>query len=232
VIRHLALLLTARNILITLAAVLTLSANRDYFREVRRDIGAAKPRIVSWLIWAGGTLIGVVQASRAGHGQLPAVCYDAACAAGCAAIVAASWRRGDREIGRLDRVCLRLGAVALIFLAGSAVWPVLIPLAPAVALSVGADFIAYAPTFQHGWERPGEEPWRPYAKFTLGAALTLTALLYADLTQAVPVARAVTGAIYPAYLLAANTTMVVIILASPHRTRAVPAGSDTPNAVR
>jgi hypothetical protein len=206
-----------RGALVVAAALLTISANWDYFREVRADVDAAKPRVVSWLIWTGATLIGAGQAARAGLGQIPAVCYDAACAAGCAAIVVAAWRRGDWEVDRLDRVCLWLGGGALAALAASGVWPALIPLVPAVALSVAADFIAYTPTFRHGWKRPDEEPWRPYAKFTLGAGLTLAALLYTDLTRAVPAGRAVTGAIYPAYLLAANAAMVVIVLATPYR---------------
>jgi hypothetical protein len=85
----------------------------------------------------------------------------------------------------------------------------------AVAVSVATDFLAYLPTFHHAWNRPGEEPWLPYAMFGAAAALVL---FVADF-------RVLAGVIYPTYLFAADAAMVIMILASPHHAAPLPSAS-------
>jgi hypothetical protein len=90
-----------------------------------------------------------------------------------------------------------------------------IPMSWAVAVSVATDFLAYLPTFHHAWRRPSEEPWLPYAMFGAAAGLVL---LVADF-------RVLAGVIYPTYLFAADAAMVIMILASPHRTAPLPSAN-------
>ena len=198
---------------IVLSSALTAGAALPYLLDIVR--GRAKPRIASWSIWAVVQAIGAASAFTAW--QLPGACYTLLCAAGCAAVVFLGWRHGSREFGRLDAVCVTLAAEGVALLAVASWMPRLIPMSWAIAVSVGTDFLAYLPTFQHAWNRPGEEPWLPYAMFGAAAALVL---FVADF-------RVLAGVIYPTYLFAADAAMVIMILASPHRPAPLPSASRT-----
>lgn len=188
--------------LTVLGSALTAAAALPYILDIVR--GRARPRIASWGIWA------VVQAVGAASGfaawQLPGACYTLFCAAGCAAVVLLGWRHGSRDFGPLDAVCVTLAAEGVVLLGLAAAAPGLVPMSWAVAISVATDFLAYLPTFRHAWLKPEEEPWLPYAMFGAAAALVLVPADFSVLA----------GVIYPAYLLAADAAMVVMILASPH----------------
>ncbi len=125
------------------------------------------------------------------------------------------WRHGSREFGRLDAVCVTLAAEGVALLAVASWMPRLIPMSWAVAVSVATDFLAYLPTFHHAWRRHSEEPWLPYAMFGAAAG---PVLLVADF-------RVLAGVIYPTYLFAADAVMVIMILASPHRTAPLPSAN-------
>jgi len=194
-----------------LSSMLTAAAALPYILDIGR--GRARPRIASWGIWTVVQAIGAASAFTAG--QLPGACYTLLCAAGCAAVVFLGWRHGSREFGRLDAVCVTLAAEGVALLAVASWMPWLIPMSWAVAVSVATDFLAYLPTFHHAWRRPSEEPWLPYAMFGAAAGLVL---LVADF-------RVLAGVIYPTYLFAADAAMVIMILASPHRTAPLPSAS-------
>jgi hypothetical protein len=196
-----------------LSSALTAAAALPYILDIVR--GRAKPRIASWSIWAVVQAIGAASAFTAW--QLPGAYYTLLCAAGCAAVVFLGWRHGSREFGRLDAVCVTLAAEGVALLAVASWMPRMIPMSWAVAVSVGTDFLAYLPTFQHAWNRPGEEPWLPYAMFGAAAALVL---FVADF-------RVLAGVIYPTYLFAADAAMVIMILASPHHAAPLPSASRT-----
>ena len=196
-----------------LSSALTAAAALPYILDIVR--GRARPRIASWGIWTVVQAIGAASAFTAR--QLPGACYTLLCAAGCAVVVFLGWRHGSREFGRLDAVCVTLAAEGVALLAVASWMPGLLPMSCAVAVSVATDFLAYLPTFHHAWRRPGEEPWLPYAMFGAAAALVL---FVADF-------RVLAGVIYPAYLFAADTAMVIMILASPHRTAPLPSAGRT-----
>ena len=191
-----------------LSSALTAAAALPYIIDIVR--GRARPRIASWGIWTVVQAIGAASAFTAR--QLPGACYTLLCAAGCAVVVFLGWRHGSREFGRLDAVCVTLAAEGVALLAVASWMPGLLPMSCAVAVSVATDFLAYLPTFHHAWCRPGEEPWLPYAMFGAAAALVL---FVADF-------RVLAGVIYPAYLFAADTAMVIMIVASLHRTVPLP----------
>lgn len=203
-----------RTLAIVISGGLTVIAALPYLLAILRD--QASPRLASWGIWTAAQAVGTVAAVKAG--QYPAACYVAACGAGCAAVVVLGWRAGGRDFGRQDAVCAILASAGVVLLAAAALLPRMIPLSLAVAVSVVTDFLAYVPTFAHGWRRPREEPWRVYTLYAAGALLALAVTL-APGEPAAP-----TGVIYPAYLLAADTAMVTLILASPHRKDILPAG--------
>jgi len=193
------------------SSALTAAAALPYVLDIIR--GRARPRMMSWGIWAVVQAVGAASAFSAR--QLPGACYTLFCAAGCAAVVFLGWRHGSRDFGPLDAVCVALATEGVALLAVAAVRPRLVPLSWAVAVSVATDFLAYLPTFRHAWLKPGEEPWLPYALFGAAAALVL---VVADF-------RILAGVIYPVYLLAADAAMVDMIRLSPHGRNALPSAS-------
>jgi len=85
----------------TAAALLVINASWGYLSEVRAR--TADPRLASWAIFTAA--LGVGAAGSAVARQWPSACLTAAGAVTCAAILAAGWRHGDREFGRLDSAC-------------------------------------------------------------------------------------------------------------------------------
>ena len=193
------------------SSALTAVAALPYILDIIR--GRARPRIASWGIWTVVQAVGTVSAFTAR--QLPGACYTLFCALGCAAVVLLGWRYGSRDFGPLDAVCVALATEGVVLLAVAAALPRLVPLSWAVAVSVATDFLAYLPTFRHAWLRPDEEPWLPYALFGAAAALVLMVADY----------RILAGVIYPMYLFAADSAMVLMILASPHGRDTLPSAS-------
>ena len=110
---------------------------------------------------------------------------------------------------------MALATEGVALLAVATALPQLVPLSWAVAVSVATDLLAYLPTFRHAWLRPQEEPWLPYALFGAAAALVLWVADH----------RILVGGIYPMYLFAADATMVIMILVSPHGRDIVPAAT-------
>jgi hypothetical protein len=185
-----------------LSSALTAAAALPYILDIVR--GRARPRIASWGIWAVVQAVGTVSAFAAR--QLPGACYTLICAVGCTVVVLLGWRHGSRDFGPLDAVCVALAAEGVALLALAAAAPRFVPMSWAIGISVGTDFLAYLPTFHHAWLKPQEEPWLPYALFGAAAALVLWVADY----------QVLAGLIYPLYLFAADSAMVVMILASPH----------------
>ena len=183
-------LLTAASVVVTLAAGVL---------YVRAALQEARPKMVSWLGWTALLVIGAVSALE--EGQVPAAVYILACAAMCAAVVLLVWRRGGWALAWLDRVSLAGVTAGLVLLAAarSPGW--------ATGVTVAVDAAAYVPTAVHAWQEPGEEPWPAYALFAAGAGLSLAAAHV----------LAFTAVAYPAYLLAADTAVMTVILARRRR---------------
>lgn len=176
-------------------------------RDRQRGRETVNPRIASWGIWTAAQAVGT--AAALADSQVPSALYTLVCALGCAAVVTLGWRQGERVFERLDTVCATLASCGVALLILTVVTPRAIPMGTVVAISAGTDFLAYLPTFKHGFMAPREEPWVVYAMFGAGAGLALAAAALGAMTM--------TGVVYLLYLLAADSAMVVIILASPHR---------------
>jgi len=147
--------------------------------------------------------MGVAAAGAGLAGAWPALALAAAGAGTSAVILAAGWRHGDREAGRLDAAGLTAG------LAGTAMLAAGLPGWAAVAVSVAADLAAFAPTYANGWR--GEEPAVPWAVIAAAAGLALAGAARA------PAA----GLIFPAYELAACTAMAAVARAGARRSARV-----------
>ena len=174
------------------AAALVIHGSAGYIRDVA---AGAAPRLATWVVFT--VAMGEGTAAAAIKGAWPSAGLTLAGTVTCAAIVAAGWRHGQRDIKRLDRACAALALAGVGFLAAADVDPRLLPVAVAIAVSVGADGLAFAPTFANGWR--GAEPWRPFAQFGLAAALTLAAA-----------GGGLAGVIYPGYEVVINAAMAAI----------------------
>lgn len=179
-----------------LIAGLVIWASAGYVVAVVRH--QAFPRLASWAIWT--LAMGVAAA-----GALDARQYSSAILAGtgsitAAAILAAGWRWGRREVALLDRIGLAVGGTGVVFLAISLAFPS-VPVAISVAVSVATDMAAFLPTWVNGAR--GMEPLGPYAKLWIAAAIAMAA------SSTGPVA----GQIFPLYEILACGLMFVIVLA-------------------
>ena len=152
-----------------------------------------------------GGLAAIIGTAALVSGQFPAAVLSLASAAECAAVTVCALRIPARErddpviIGgrvRLDWICLTGGVAGLVLLA------VVRAPATSTAVSLGTDFIAYALTLVHFWRQPDEEPWQSYALYALSGLLALAA---ADRSLFVAIG-------YPAYLLAADSAGVAVII--------------------
>lgn len=174
------------------SAAVTLIAWALYVRSALS--GDARPQAPSWAAW--GALLIAGSAAALSAGQVPAGTYGLACAAACVTVAVLAVR-GGWQVTRTDAACLAAAAAGLALLAvvRSPGW--------AVALTAGADLAAYLPTLAHAWRDPRGEPWPAYALYAAGAALALAAVR----------SWSFTAAAYPAYLLAADAAVTVMILA-------------------
>ena len=175
-----------------LSVAVTLIASALYVRSALS--GDARPQASSWSAW--GALLIVGSAAALSAGQVPAGTYGLACAAACVTVAVLAVR-GGWQVTRSDAACLAAAAAGLVLLAivHSPGW--------AVALAAGADLAAYVPTIAHAWRDPSGEPWSAYGLYAAGAALALAA---------VP-SWSFTAVAYPAYLLAADAAVTVMIIA-------------------
>jgi hypothetical protein len=181
---------------------------RDTLRGLRNpdDPQAVRPVVMSWLVWTAILAIG--GAASMSTGQLPATVFTFALAAECGLVAVLAMcipvaRRdepyrvalGRRRI-RLDVLCLPGAVAGLVLLA------VVRAPGPAVAVSVGTDFIACVPTVVHSWGFPYSEAWSSYAWSGMSAAAALAAARHLTMTAVA----------YPAYLVVADTVTTAVIL--------------------
>jgi hypothetical protein len=193
--------------LVVTADVLTVFANWPYIQAVRARVLPARPRLVTWLVFAAATAVPAAGSFRTGDWTDGA--FLAALSAGCLGVLVTGWRYGSRHVGWFGSVCLALGAAGVGALAVSVVRPAAVTATQVLVLSVMTDFVAFLPTYHHGWYAPHEEPPRPWALFAVGSALTLAA----------SAPGSADALLWPAYLLAADGFMLFLVLVARERDR-------------
>ncbi|MDB5163177.1 MAG: hypothetical protein JWO54_726 [Candidatus Saccharibacteria bacterium] len=184
-------------LLIVASSILTVVAVVPYLIAVVRR--KTKPRIVSWFIWS--LLTGISAVASYSDQQYPSGILLTVAALGTLSVVVLGWRFGDKEIGRLDLVCL-IGA-----LVGVLLWQVFDSPALAILAAVTIDIIGGIPTWFHIWRKPHEETAITFALSFLGAFCTL--LASQDWK--------VTAIAYPLYLVLTNLFMASLIYIGQHR---------------
>jgi hypothetical protein len=194
--------------LILLSSVLGTSSTVPYIvATVRRN---TRPKLVTWGTWSA--LTAVAGAASASTGDYPSAAFSLVGTAATAAVVVAGVRFGDRQVSRLDLVCLA-GVVT-----GFALWRTLDLPGIAVLAACVIDCVGLVPTLVHGWRRPDEETALTYGAIAAGGVFA---------TLAAWGTWTVTAVAYPIYVAVSMGLCCALILARRRRRPAVAATAPT-----
>ena len=180
--------------LVTMGALISAAGSVPYILAVIR--GTARPRLVSWGVWA--VLAGVMTVSAFIEGAMASVAMTAITFIACATVTILGWQRRTGGINRVDMVCL-VGAV--LGIASLAIFKS--PLI-ALAVSVAVDIIAFIPTLMHAWTSPYEESLTCFALSALGGTLAVLAVLVGEVSVA--------ALLYPVYSMVFNGLAALLIM--------------------
>ena len=180
--------------LVTIGALISAAGSVPYILAVIR--GTARPRLVSWGVWA--VLAGVMTVSAFIEGAMASAVMTAITFIACATVTILGWQRRTGGIKRVDMVCLVGAVLGIISLA--------IFKSPLVALtvSVAVDIIAFIPTLVHAWTSPYEESLTCFALSALGGTLAVLAVLAGEIS--------VVALLYPAYSMVFNGLAALLIV--------------------
>ena len=180
--------------LVTIGALISAAGSVPYILAVIR--GTARPRLVSWGVWA--VLAGVMTVSAFIEGAMASAAMTAITFIACATVTILGWQRRTGGINRVDMVCL-VGAV--LGIASLAIFKS--PLI-ALAVSVAVDIIAFIPTLMHAWTSPYEESLTCFALSALGGTLAVLAVLAGEIS--------VVALLYPVYSMVFNGLAALLIV--------------------
>ncbi len=147
-----------------ISCVLSVVGYIPYIRGMIK--GEVKPHIFSWIIW---TLLGVIVTSaQFVKGAGPGAWSTGVATAICVAIVALTFKQGDKSVTASDWVSflIALAAIPVWRLTDDPVW--------AIYLVTFVYFMAYWPTFRKSYHRPHEEALFAYI---LGVIKNIVAIL-------------------------------------------------------
>ena len=180
--------------LVTMGALISAAGSVPYILAVIK--GTARPRLVSWGVWA--VLAGVMTVSAFIEGAMASAVMTAITFIACATVTVLGWQRRTGGINRVDMVCL-VGAV--LGIASLAIFKS--PLI-ALAVSVAVDIIAFIPTLMHAWTSPYEESLTCFALSALGGTLAVLAVLVGEIS--------VVALLYPVYSMVFNGLAALLIM--------------------
>lgn len=155
--------MTLKLFIIILSGIITILGYIPYIIDTIKN--KTKPRIVTWFIWS--LLNGISCIASFSEQQYSTAALMFCFALGTIAITVFGWKRGDKDINRLDIICLS-GAIIGIIL-----WAVLRSPSVAIIILILVDFIGGIPTLVHSWKKPDEETLTTYIMSFIGASLTL-----------------------------------------------------------
>jgi hypothetical protein len=175
-----------------IAGILALVATVPYLRDIVR--GSTKPQRATWMIWT--TLSFVVFASQWASGATWSLALTAGQAIAGGTVFALALRRGVGGVSRIELALLGLAGLGVVgwLLAGN---PVV-----ATCSVVAADLIAVALMLPKTYRQPRSETLSTYA---IGLVSTPFALAAVGSTTPSLV-------IYPLYILAADSAVVIMIV--------------------
>ena len=180
--------------LVTIGALISAAGSVPYILAVIR--GSARPRLVSWGVWA--VLAGVMTVSAFIEGAMASAVMTAITFIACATVTILGWQRRTGGINRVDMVCL-VGAVLGITSLAIFKSPLI-----ALTVSVAVDIIAFIPTLVHAWTSPYEESLTCFALSALGGTLAVLAVLAGEIS--------VVALLYPVYSMVFNGLAALLIV--------------------
>jgi hypothetical protein len=167
---------TVRDYLSVLSGIVILIAFAPFIMAIVR--GRAKPRKVTWLVWATGDwiILGGMIASETISGLIAAACL------GATTIFLLSLRYGEKGWEARDVVCLCLSALAI------ALWQYFGESSLGIAFSCLSLMIAAWPTYVSAYYRPENEDrltWIIFNVSSLLGVLAISHLTFADIAPPV-----------------------------------------------
>lgn len=180
--------------LVTIGALISAAGSVPYILAVIR--GTARPRLVSWGVWA--VLAGVMTVSAFIEGAMASAVMTAITFIACATVTILGWQRRTGGINRVDIVCL-VGAVLGITSLAIFKSPLI-----ALTVSVAVDIVAFIPTLVHAWTSPYEESLACFALSALGGTLAVLAVLVGEIS--------VVALLYPVYSMVFNGLAALLIV--------------------
>ena len=184
---------------IYVAAILRLYGGMAYLKATLS--GRAKPKAVSWLIWAMIPLITFFIELSAGVGLIAIVTL--ALGLSPLMVVIAAFKT-DRKLFRADLLDIFCITIALL---GIGFWAITQDTFTAIVVLIVADFISAIPTLRKTIHNPQSEYPFTYALSAFSMILALLA------TQEISFAAFA----FPAYVLFINTLLVSLIMFSPRK---------------
>ena len=180
--------------LVTMGALISAAGSVPYILAVIK--GTARPRLVSWGVWA--VLAGVMTVSAFIEGAMASAVMTAITFIACATVTILGWQRRTVGINRVDMVCL-VGAVLGITSLAIFKSPLI-----ALTVSVAVDIVAFIPTLVHAWTSPYEESLTCFALSALGGTLAVLAVLVGEVS--------VVALLYPVYSMVFNGLAALLIV--------------------
>lgn len=162
-----------------------------YFRAIFK--GSTKPHGITWLIWSAlNTLIFYQQLT---HDAGPGAWVTGAAAIANFCVFLSSFRYGERNITRFDRLCLLLAGLSI------TTWIYTIESEISVILASITFIIGFVPTFLKSIHKPNEETTATFGLNSIKFLIALFAMTSFTLTTS----------LYPAVLFAINAFFAIFL---------------------
>lgn len=155
-----------KEIISTIAVVLTFVAYIPYYRDILKD--KTRPHIYSWSLWGLLTVLLVALQIKGGAG--PATWVTAAAGLLCMGVVFLSLKNGKRDITISDTITAILSLIAIGF------WLVVDQPVISIILVIIADILAFIPTVRKSWHKPHTETLSLYVTNAIRFFLALAAV--------------------------------------------------------
>jgi hypothetical protein len=165
-VREFATISSMKEIISTIAVILTFVAYIPYYRDILRD--KTQPHIYSWSLWGLLTVLLVALQIKGGAGS--AIWVTIAAGLLCIGVVILSLRNGKKDITTSDTVVAILSLIAIGF------WLIADQPAISITLVIVADMLAFIPTVRKSWNKPHSETLSLYVTNALRFFLALAAV--------------------------------------------------------
>ena len=140
--------------IIFFAVTLNLIGHIFYIRSIIK--GQARPNLVSWVIWAIASFLGVFFELKAGAGLSVLPIFIAAFGSSIISLAAILSKNALWKIKVFDIYCGALSVLALVLYIYTH------NLGISILFAILSDLLAFVPTYVKAWKFPETEMWAPY----------------------------------------------------------------------